>query len=300
MSVRLAHFSDVHLTAKPLGWHPRDLISKRTTGWVNVRLLGRGRSFRHAPRVVAALRRELADRPADALVFSGDATGMGFEAEFAAASHALGVDDPTLPPAVAVPGNHDYYTRRAARRGYFETYFAPWLQGVRVDPDTYPFARQVGGVWLVCVNSCTANRWTWDASGAVGPAQLDRLRKLCASLGPGPRVLVTHYPLRTARGEVEAKVHRLRDHVEVLAAAVECRVGLWLHGHIHRAFHRPMSGMIPFPVVCVGSTTQHNRWGYNEYVVGDGKVGVVRREYHLEADGFRDADRFELEMPACG
>lgn len=298
MSVRLAHFSDVHLTARPLGWHPRDLVSKRLTGWMHVTLLGRGRRFRSAPRVVAALRRELRDRPADALVFSGDATGLGFEAEFAAAAHALGVDAPDLPPAVAVPGNHDYYTRRAVSRGYFEQYFAPWLQGVRVDPDTYPFARQVGPVWLLCVNSCTANRWNWDASGAVGPAQLERLKKLNAALGPGPRVLITHYPLRTARGTVEPRVHRLRDHAAALTAAVECRVGLWLHGHIHRAYHLPASAAsVPFPLVCAGSTTQNNRWGYNEYTIAGNQVEAVRRVYDPDRDAFRDSERFEVEMP---
>src|SRR5690606_29379808 len=58
-AVRIAHFSDVHLTAKPLGFRPRDWMSKRFTGWLNVRVLGRGRSFRHAPAVTAALVRTI-------------------------------------------------------------------------------------------------------------------------------------------------------------------------------------------------------------------------------------------------
>ena len=36
MPVRLAHFSDVHLTAKPLDFLPRDMMSKRFTGWLKV------------------------------------------------------------------------------------------------------------------------------------------------------------------------------------------------------------------------------------------------------------------------
>src|SRR5688500_2495733 len=134
-AVRLAHFSDVHLTAKPLGFRPRDWVSKRFTGWLNVRVMGRGRSFKHAPAAAAALVRALKDRRLDALVFSGDATGLGFESEFVAAAHALGVRDDGLPPAVAVPGNHDYYTRRAVRESLFEQYFAPWQVGRRADPD---------------------------------------------------------------------------------------------------------------------------------------------------------------------
>ncbi|MBY0458495.1 MAG: hypothetical protein K2V38_14240, partial [Gemmataceae bacterium] len=74
--IRLAHFSDVHLTVRPLGWRLRDTFGKRTAGWVNVTLLGRGGRFRHAPRVAEALRRAFAARGFDQLVFSGDATTL--------------------------------------------------------------------------------------------------------------------------------------------------------------------------------------------------------------------------------
>ncbi|HVK16572.1 MAG TPA: metallophosphoesterase [Fimbriiglobus sp.] len=296
MAIRLAHFSDVHLTSKPLGWHPRDWISKRATGWVNVRLLGRGRRFKQAPAVVAAMMRALRERALDALVFSGDATGMGFESEFAVAAKALGVGDEALPPAVAVPGNHDYYTPRAVRGGLFEAYFGPWQVGLRVDDQPYPFARRVGDVWLICANSSTVNRWNWDASGAIGPDQLRRLRLLCASLSPGVRVLVTHYPVRTARGEVEPRVHRLRDHAAALEAASDCGIGLWLHGHIHRGFVLKPTGGLPFPVVCVGSSTQNNRWMYNEYTIAGTKLEGVHRVYDPDHDRFRDAGFFELDL----
>ena len=298
MVVRLAHFSDVHLTSKPLGWRPRDWFSKRATGWVNVRLLGRGRRFKQAPTVVAAMMRAIRERKPDALVFSGDATGMGFESEFLVAAKALGVGDESLPPAVAVPGNHDYYTRRAVRGGLFEAYFGPWQVGLRVDDQPYPFARRVGDVWLVCANSSTVNRWNWDASGAIGPDQLRRLRLLCALLNPGVRVLVTHYPVRTARGLVEPRVHRLRDHTAALEAASECGIHLWLHGHIHRGFVLKPSGAIPFPVICVGSSTQNNRWGYNEYVISGMALEGVHRVYDPDHGHFKDAGWFQLDLPS--
>jgi 3',5'-cyclic AMP phosphodiesterase CpdA len=296
MAVRIAHISDVHLTAKPLGWHPRDFLSKRVTGWMNVRLFGRGRRFRFAPRIVAALRREWPTRNLDALVFSGDATSMGFEAEFAAASHALGVDDSTLPPAVAVPGNHDYYTIHATKYRYFEKYFAPWLTGLRLTTDEYPFARQIGPIWLIAANSSTVNRWNWDASGAIGADQLERLRQLCQYLPPGPRVLVTHYPLRTAQGQIEPRIHRLRDHAAALAWAQEAGIDLWLHGHIHRAFILRPTPAIPFAVVCAGSTTQQPRWGYNEYTIESDRLLITRRIYLPEKDCFEDAEFHELIM----
>ncbi|HEY2783840.1 MAG TPA: metallophosphoesterase [Fimbriiglobus sp.] len=295
-SVKLAHFSDVHLTADPLGWRLRDVLSKKASGWMNVRLLGRGRRFKYANAVVAALRKDLATRGYDHLVFSGDATTLAFESEMQFAADALGVDDPALPPGLAVPGNHDYYTRFAERTGLFEAYFAPWQEGERVDSDTYPFAKRVGNVWLIGVNSCTANRMTWDATGRIGDAQLDRLRRLCATLSPGPRLLVTHFPLRNSHGKLEVRTHRLRDHAAALAAAKECKISLWLHGHLHRPFFLHAGGDLPFPVVCGGSAAQTRRWSYHEYDITVRQVRATRRVFEVEAGVFKDDVRFQLDL----
>ncbi len=54
-AVRLIHFSDVHITSRPLGWRGRDFASKRFTGLMNMRLLGRGRRFRDANDVAQVL-----------------------------------------------------------------------------------------------------------------------------------------------------------------------------------------------------------------------------------------------------
>ena len=39
--VQLAHVSDIHVTADPIGWQPADYLSKRYTGWLNFRWLRR-------------------------------------------------------------------------------------------------------------------------------------------------------------------------------------------------------------------------------------------------------------------
>lgn len=294
--VRLAHFSDVHLSGRHLGWTRRDVLSKKVTGWLNVKVFGRGRRFKHAPTVAEALVHEFRTRRFDRLVFSGDATKLAFESEFAAAASRLAVGHPDLPPGIAVPGNHDYYTLRCYLSGHFEKHFAPWQQGERVGGETYPFAQKVGHVWLIAVNSSTPNFWHWDASGAVGAAQLDRLRELGGRLGPGLRVLVTHYPLRAAHGRPERRSHRLRDHGPVLAAAKDIGVSLWLHGHIHHGFVLRPSAEIPFPVVCAGSTTQAKHWTYNDYTIEGTTLTAVRRRYDPHAHQFRDAETFHLDL----
>src|SRR5262245_14226936 len=142
--IRLAHFSDIHITAAPLGWSRGDYLTKRFPGWINYRWLGRQFRFRRADQVLAALVAELRQRRPDRVVFSGDATALGFETEFVRAATLLGIGEAGGPPGVAVPGNHDYYTAGVVAKGLFERYFAAWQEGVRIDGATYPFAQRVG------------------------------------------------------------------------------------------------------------------------------------------------------------
>ena len=294
--VKLAHFSDIHLTARPLGWRVRDAFTKRPSGWVNLALLGRRTRFRHANDVTAALQREFAGRGFDQLVFSGDATALGFPAEMTEAATRLGVGAAHLPPGIAVPGNHDVYVGRCARDRLFEAAFAPWQQGRRAGGEHYPFARKVGHVWLIALNSAVANFLAWDASGRVGTAQLRRFRDLCATLDSGPRIVVSHYPLLSEGHRPEPFWHRLRDWARVRDTAAECGVGLWLHGHRHRWYVLPAAAPLPFPTICTGSSTQTDRWGYHDYTIDGTQLRGVRRVYDPATGAFVDAERFELEL----
>src|SRR5262245_40726895 len=139
--VRFAHVSDVHVSARTLGWRLGDCLNKRTTTWLNLRLR-RGKLFRRAEDVLRALERDRRERGLDYVLFSGDATALGYPAEFARAADLLGVG---RSPGLAVPGNHDYLTRAAAASGAFERAFAPWQQGERIGHDVYPFAQHVDG-----------------------------------------------------------------------------------------------------------------------------------------------------------
>jgi 3',5'-cyclic AMP phosphodiesterase CpdA len=293
---RLAHFSDVHLTARPLGWRLRDLFSKRLTGWANLHVR-RAKHFRDADRVVAAMVTDIRERRANHLIFSGDATTLGFESEYATAARALGLGDPASPTGLAVPGNHDYYTRGPARAGYFERYFAPWQRGERISDDLYPFAQRVGPVWLVGVNSSVANRLLWDARGLVGPEQRERLRRLLRQLAPGPRILVTHYPLYLADGLPETRWRQLRDWEAFRDVVAEGGVSLWLHGHRHTAYVLPATADRSFPIICSGSATQEGRAGYNEYALSDKNLTMTRRRWDSESGGFVDSEIKELALP---
>jgi 3',5'-cyclic AMP phosphodiesterase CpdA len=297
--VYLAHLSDIHITAPRLEWQLGDWFTKRWPGWINFRWLGRRYRFRHADRVVSVLAQEVRQRRPDRILFSGDATAMGFESEFRRAAEFLGVADPDMPPGLAVPGNHDYYTRGVAASGLFERYFGPWQKGERLEQAVYPFAQRAGPVWLIGVNSCTGNVLPWDAGGSVGRAQLERLRRLLDSLDGGPRILVTHYPVTLASGKRERRSHGLRDLGEVVRVAAEGGVSLWVHGHRHTPYYLPAPPLAPFPVICAGSATQSGLWSYAEYRIDADRVQVLRREFDTSGGAFRDAESFELRLASA-
>jgi 3',5'-cyclic AMP phosphodiesterase CpdA len=296
MAVRLAHLSDIHITTSPLGWRLRDYFNKRLPGYFNFRVMGRGRRFSNAETVLSDLVAEVEQRRPDHVVFSGDATAMGYAAEFARAASLLKVGDAEMLPGLAVPGNHDYYTVQSAAAGMFERYFAPWQQGERVDDAVYPFAQRVGHVWLIGVNSCTGNRWAWDAGGAVDVPQLDRLARLLDRMDGGPRILVTHYPIGLADGRKELFNRGLRNLGDLVKVAERGGVRLWLHGHRHGGYHLATSGHASFPAICVGSATQNHHWTYNEYTVEGDHLRAARRVYSPRDRCFVETSAFELTL----
>lgn len=293
--IRLAHFSDIHLTSPKLEWKRRDWFSKRLTSWGNHRFLGRGSRFSQAEEIVARLMDEFIKREVDHLIFSGDATALGFESEIRQAAEMLRVGDSPI-PGLAIPGNHDYCTKTAAESGHFERYFAPWQQGRRIDAHPYPFAQPVGPIWLIGVNAATGNRWPWDAGGSVDVAQLDRLKRLLAELEPGLRILVLHFPICLSNGRREPFYHGLRGLDALLDVANAGGVNLWLHGHRHTPYYLSQPSGAAFPAICTGSATQNKLWSYGEYTITGNILSAVRRVFDPNERCFRDVETFTLQL----
>ncbi len=298
MMTRLIHFSDIHLFHAQAKWKPRDFLSKRVTGYLNNRFLPRGHRFKQAPQVLHKLVEDVYARSPDLVVFSGDATTLGVEEEFEMAVQVLRIGQEDVPPALAVPGNHDYYTTRSTKTGLFEKHFAPWQQGHRLDDEIYPFARKVGKVFVVAVNSCQWNRWSWDSTGRVGVDQLIRLERLLSSAEAqgAIKVLVTHYPLALADGKPEGRHRRLRDLHDLLKVAQNGGVQLWLHGHRHDAYVIPANSERSLAALCVGSGTQHDHWSYGEYLFEDGHLIVRQYAYQPELDRFTQVQKADLRL----
>lgn len=298
MSTRLVHFSDIHLFEPKARWRLGDFFSKRISGYVNSCYLPRSKTFKQAAHVLARLVAKAYDKSPDLVIFSGDATTLGVEEEFTLAAKMLHVGEPGMPPALAVPGNHDYYSPIGAKAGFFEKYFAPWMTGERVDGNLYPFGRRLGPLYVAAVNSCRWNRWSWDSTGEVGAAQLERLEKLLAS--PSARgaikIIVTHYPIALATGLPEAPNRRLRDLDEFLQVAIRGGVQLWLHGHRHHSYVVPATPERPITALCVGSGTMSDHWSYGEYVIEDGTMLVRQYTYQPDQGHYIQKQEQRLEL----
>jgi 3',5'-cyclic AMP phosphodiesterase CpdA len=233
----------------------------------------------------------------DCLVFTGDTTGLGFENELNNAFTVLSAVIEDGIPGVAVPGNHDYYTPAVAASGLFERYWRLWQEGKRVDDAVYPFARRIGPLWLVAVNSSTGNRAFWDAAGSVGREQLDRLQRLLPTLDSGLRILVTHYPVCLSSGAPERRFRSLRDLDDLLRIAKQGKVSIWLHGHRHTPYYFERSARAAFPIICAGSATSDGSGSYGDYTITGNKLAAVRRQFSPAEGSFMEVERFELELP---
>ncbi|MFO0812988.1 MAG: metallophosphoesterase [Gemmatales bacterium] len=296
--IRLVHFSDIHLFQAKAIWRARDYLSKRLTGYMNNKYLARGHGFKQASQVLHRLVEDAYARQPDLVIFSGDATTLGVEEEFSQAAELLRVHESATPPALAVPGNHDYYVSQSVRKGFFERHFAPWQQGERVDEQVYPFAKIVGPLFVVGVNSCQWNRWSWDSTGRVGVDQMLRLERLLASEAAQERlkILVTHYPVKLANGKPERRHRHLRDLHDLLKVAHQYGVKLWLHGHRHHAYAMEATAELPITALCVGSGTMHNHWSYGEYLLDGESMTVKQYTFHPETSRFVQSQERELKL----
>jgi len=282
---RLIHFSDIHLGLDRPGWKPLDFVSKRVTGWYHLHRGGRALRFAEAPSVVRALGPEFASHSPDAIVFSGDATALGFASEIAFARDALEPLRDVASVCLAVAGNHDHYTLRSRQRASFEKTFRDWQHGDRIRRHRYPFARRVGDVWLIAVNSSKPNFLPHSARGACGRLQRERLRQMLRELPPGHRAILTHYPLSDERDRPEPYWHRLADHRAMLRIAIEGGVTHWLCGHRHRPYVLLPTRDRPLTQVCAGSATQKGLAGYFQIDFGE-EVRIVRRDWNETAKEF--------------
>ena len=296
--MRLAHFTDIHITADGAQFRWRDLFTKRVVGWSNL-ALGRGAVFREATAIVAAFVDDLLAQDVDHVVFTGDFTGLSLRSEFEAARHVLRPLLESSLPVTALPGNHDVYVRSAVRERLFEEFFGEWAKSDANESASslasapYPVLRHLNeDAVLVALRDARPALW-YDSSGRIGPDQLEACEALLRSdpVAGKTKVLALHYGLRLADGTPDSRLHGLRDSESVLQLADAYDVALILHGHLHHGFVHEAGAVATAAVANPGSLT-HSQYAreYFIYSLGGANIGLTARRYDPERQEFEASD----------
>jgi 3',5'-cyclic AMP phosphodiesterase CpdA len=242
--MRIAHISDLHVLALD-GAIPFRLFNKRATGYANLKLK---RNHTHKSELVRAIAAHLSAASVDHVVITGDVSNLALETEFAAVRSIL--DDVLgLPPhAVSiVPGNHDVYTRGAARDQRFYRYFEPYLTSDLPDYRTshaggmFPVVKLRGPAAFIGLSTALP-RLPFVAAGRLGAAQLDALERVLTAPEVRARtpIILLHHPIHHPLTWMKTHLEGLDDADRLSRLLAPLERGLLLHGHLHRRLHRKL------------------------------------------------------------
>lgn len=253
--MRLAHVSDLHILDLH-GVSVERFLSRRVLGGINL-LLRRARE--HRPEILECLVQDLLAEEPDHIVVSGDLSNLALESEFDRVFQLLKLLGGYARLSV-VPGNHDYYTFRAADTRRFEKWFHPFMfkgEFSDLDLDVYPYVKRLGDLMLVGINS--AARTVPPLSyGTVGDRQLELLETVLGSPEAAESVvcLVMHHALHR-RDLLHEATSGLLNRDRLLRVVQDHKVDLVLYGHDHegRAWKKEKNGHTTH-FVCCGSSTR--------------------------------------------
>jgi 3',5'-cyclic AMP phosphodiesterase CpdA len=277
--MRIAHLSDLHVLSLK-GAVPFRLFNKRASGYANLLLK---RKHVHRSSLVVAIAEDLRAHPVDHVVITGDVSNLALETEFTEVRRIL--DDVLgLPPSqvTIVPGNHDVYTRGAARSKRFFRYFERYLESdlplLRAEHPAgmFPVVKLRGPVAIIGLSTAVA-RPPFVASGHLGSDQLDLVTKILASpevLGRTPVVLM-HHPVHNPSSWMKSRTEGLDDAEELIRRLSQITRGLVLHGHLHRRIRQGLNTSAG-QLDAIGATSASllhpnpsRMAGYNLYEFGD-------------------------------
>lgn len=257
--MKLAHFSDLHVTHFPLS---AGFTLKRLLAVGSYTLMGRGRHFEQSDARIAALLEDVDALGVDHALCTGDLTGVSGVAEFERCAQLFGPRLSQPKRFTVLPGNHDRYVEAAARSRLFERHFGGLCGGA-----AFPLVKDVGaGVTVVGLDSARPCSLT-DSSGLLGKAQRQKALEVLTDRSLEGRFVVValHYGLLRKTGQRDARHHGLRDDLELTALVdrPDVFVDLVVHGHMHTAYTVRTARRL---TVNAGSATDlHARCGYNVY-----------------------------------
>jgi 3',5'-cyclic AMP phosphodiesterase CpdA len=299
MTMRIAHFSDVHALHLE-GVSPLWFFNKRLAGGLNLLLRRKGR---HPLPLLAALCEDINEVAPDHVVVTGDLSNLSLPSELQRARAML--DQIRLGPreVTVIPGNHDIYVWEARRARHFERSLGPYALSDG-EPEgamaSFPLCRVRGEVAII--GACTALPSPPPlADGWLGRRQLHAIEQLLSAQRGRFRVLLMHHPPVRNR---YALLRGLRDRGALQEVILRAGCELILHGHEHRDLRAEIPGRDgPVPVIGVASGTYEDGGGedrgghdgdgpaagrrarYNIYTIEGGRLRSIEQRVHDAASG---------------
>lgn len=228
--MRIAQLADFHFTH--LTWNPLRLFSKRILGNINWFTSRKKHFFEEQLESLPQLIQELG---VDWTLFGGDVTTTALLEEFEKGKEFF---DSFQKPWIAIPGNHDRYTRRSCKELHFYRYFSHPRASVEEPIDFFNLkehrieAHKLGAGWrLIALDTALATH-LYSSQGLFSEkleGYLEEMLKLIPETES--IILMNHFPFfqndtwrhNLLRGEALQKI--LGDNP---------RIRLYLHGHTHR------------------------------------------------------------------
>ena len=266
--MRIAHLSDLHFAKVCLS--PLQFFSKRWLGNLNL-LFCRHEKFDYAQ--LAPLAQLFKSLQVDLVLITGDLTTTSQVSEFRMVETFTRTFAEKGIELIAIPGNHDHYTRGAYKQRLFYKFFPQRFdssfslskQGVSVKALS-------DGWYLVLLDTALATSYI-SSRGLFSPAIEEHLTNILRSIPQNsPVLMVNHFPFFDPDGPRRKLVRG--EELRTLLMRYP-NVKLYLHGHTHRhtiADLRP-SGL---PIVIdSGSSSQRKEGAWNLLDLGPNSCEVT-------------------------
>ena len=283
-ALRIAHLSDLHFCK--VSKSPFQFFSKRWLGNMNLLFC---RKKQWAAHHIEALESLLEEKEVDLVVLTGDATCTSQNAEFRLATNFFKQLKKRGMEVVALPGNHDHYTKKAYRERTFYEYFPTHLMDEGHHFSHYSLknhavgAKQLAqGWWLVALDTALATPWV-SSRGLFSKEIEAHLRRLLQQIPQADKIIVAnHFPFfqNDSPRKILVRGEALKGVLKEFS-----QVKLYIHGHTHRRSIADLrENGLPIVIDC-GSTGMGSKVSWN--LIDLEEHSVRFQHFESEADTWK-------------
>jgi 3',5'-cyclic AMP phosphodiesterase CpdA len=224
--VRIAHISDLHFSKISLS--PMQFFSKRWVGNLNL-IFSRKREFITTQlQTLIPLFQKL---QVDLVVVTGDLSTTSLKQEFEKAHHFLNEFKKWNMQVIAIPGNHDHYTKNAWRTKRFYQVLDD-LEGKNYSLKKDGLAAvDLNASWMVVALDTALATSLTSSRGCFSEELEEKLVSLLSKIPPSKQILMlNHFPFFQ-----HERLNKTLERADALKSVLKrfTNVRLYLNGHTH-------------------------------------------------------------------